>query len=286
MIEQKAYAKINLSLEVIEKRKDGYHEIVSVMQMVDLHDTLLFSPADELSVECDDPALAAEGEGNLVWKAARLLQEHIKESRGARIELHKRIPMSAGLAGGSSDAAATLRGLSQLWGLGMSRSELRLLGATLGSDVPFFMGSPTALVEGRGERVTPLPSPPPGWAVLVCRPYDLPNKTQQLYGNLIRGDMTGGNSTQQLVYAIVQEEFPRSDLLHNAFERAAFTVFEGLEKVCRKMLHTSGRDAHLSGSGPTLFTLFPESQRLKAEALHETLQAEGLRTFLTHMVGR
>jgi 4-diphosphocytidyl-2-C-methyl-D-erythritol kinase len=283
MIQRTAYAKINLCLEVIARRDDGYHNIVSVMQLIDLHDTLTFTHADDLTTECDDPSLA-EGEANLVWRAARLLQESAGVASGARIELQKRIPTSAGLAGGSSDAAATLLGLCELWGLELSKGEMRYLAAQLGSDVPFFLNGPTALVEGRGERVTHLPATLPGWAVLVCQPYDLPNKTQRLYASLKKQDMTDGNTTRQLVHTILQEEFPRADLLHNSFQRAAFAIFGGLDQTAQLMLKSSGRDAHLSGSGPTLYTLFTAAQRSRAQALHDTLKAEGLNTYLTRLI--
>ena len=116
MITRDAYAKLNLSLEVIGQRDDGYHDLISVMQLVDLHDTLTFEMADEITLECDHPILAAEGRNNLVWRAARLLQETARVNKGAKIELQKNIPLAAGLGGGSSDAAATLSGLSELWG--------------------------------------------------------------------------------------------------------------------------------------------------------------------------
>src|SRR5439155_13291328 len=166
MITEKAYAKLNLGLEVTGRRDDGYHEIVSVMKLVDLYDTLAFAPSDgEITVECDNPVLAAEGRSNLVWRAARLLRETARVEKGAVIELRKRIPLASGLGGGSSDAAATLRGLSQLWGKALPKDQMRNLATVLGSDVPFFLEGGTALVEGRGDRVIPLPAPPPGWAV-------------------------------------------------------------------------------------------------------------------------
>ena len=149
-----AYAKINLCLEIIGKREDNYHNIVSVMQLVDLSDMLTFFEGDELTLACDNVRLAEEGDGNLILKTARLLQEAGGVQRGAHIELEKRIPLAAGLGGGSSDAAAALRGLSELWGLRAGREDLMNLAIQLGSDVPFFLAGPTALVEGRGERVT------------------------------------------------------------------------------------------------------------------------------------
>ncbi|MDQ3927993.1 MAG: 4-(cytidine 5'-diphospho)-2-C-methyl-D-erythritol kinase, partial [Chloroflexota bacterium] len=177
MLELPAYAKINLGLEVTGKRPDGYHNLVSIMQLVDLHDTLTFSPADDLRLFSDDPAMLAEGDNNLVLRAAHLLQRTCDVRKGAHITLDKRVPSAAGLGGGSSDAAATLLGLLRLWGLDLPREELSRLGGLLGSDVPFFFAGPTALVEGRGEQVTPLGASPVFYAVLVSQPYDIPGKT-------------------------------------------------------------------------------------------------------------
>ncbi len=281
MITRSAYAKINLSLEVIGKRKeDSYHDVISVMQLLDLHDTLTFSPAGTLTIETDDPLLA-RGESNLVWRVACALQEATGVDTGALIELQKRIPIAAGLGGGSSDAAATLLGLCDLWQLQLSREELLNLASGLGSDVPFFLNGPTALVEGRGERVTRIPSPPSGWVVLVCQPYQMADKTRRLYGSLAPQDMTNGNLTRQLISSILDSEFPTSRLLYNAFERSAYTVFDGLQKTRYKIARASGRDVHLSGSGPTLYVLYHEHEANRAGALHETLLAEGLRAFLT-----
>src|SRR5687767_3929760 len=133
MYQELAYAKINLSLEVLGRRADGYHDVLTVMQLISLHDTLLFEQADTLLLECSHPALASED--NLVWKAARLLQETTGVYNGAHITLHKQIPITAGLGGGSSDAAATLRGLSRLWKLDLRDDEMLYMASLLSSDV-------------------------------------------------------------------------------------------------------------------------------------------------------
>ncbi len=151
----KAYAKINLTLEVLGRREDGYHDIVSILQTIDLHDTLTLEPAQDMALECDQSEL--EGPDNLVLKAAALLREATGCHQGARLKLQKGIPLAAGLGGGSSDAAAALLGLSRLWGLGLSAEKLMPLAAKLGSDVPFFLYGGTAMAQGRGEIVRPLP---------------------------------------------------------------------------------------------------------------------------------
>lgn len=286
MTTRNAYAKLNLSLEVIGRRDDGYHDIVSLMQLVDLHDTLHFTPTEdaEVTVDTEHPVLAAEGKANLVWRAARLLQETLRVKKGARIVIEKRIPLAAGLGGGSSDAAATLLGLAEVWGLSLSAEEMRNLGAILGSDVPFFLGGTTALVEGRGERITLLPPPPPGWAVLVSPPYRIERKTERLYGTLERHDMSKGILTRQLASALRRGEFPAASLQYNAFERVAYRVFEGLDDVRQAIIRAGGDDVRLSGSGPTLYVLFPEAQADKASTLQEELHSQGQRAFLAKLI--
>ncbi len=283
---RQAFAKLNLCLEIIGRREDNYHEITSVIQAIDLSDTLTFAPAEDgvLTLDCDDPALASEGESNLALKAARLLQQAAGITLGAHITLQKCIPLAAGLGGGSSDAAATLLGLSDLWGLRMGKRDLLDMASTLGSDVPFFLEGPTALVEGRGERVTRIPPPPPGWAVLVCPQYDLKDKTKRLYSSLTRADLSEGIVTHRLLAALVAGTFPDSTLLYNAFERVAYDIFDNLATTRQTMIRAGGRDVHLSGSGPTLYTLYPASQQTHARDLHTALQTANLPAYLAQLI--
>lgn len=150
-----APAKLNLFLEVLDRRADGYHEIATLMVPLDWHDELEFAPADDLTLTCDNPALEV-GPSNLVWRAARALQAATGCQAGAAIHLRKRLPWAAGLGGGSSDAAATLLGLNQLWNLGLTPEELRAIAAELGSDVAFFLNGGPAWCTGRGELVAPM----------------------------------------------------------------------------------------------------------------------------------
>ncbi|MBI1992544.1 MAG: 4-(cytidine 5'-diphospho)-2-C-methyl-D-erythritol kinase, partial [Candidatus Omnitrophica bacterium] len=168
MIHLRAPAKLNLSLRVLGKRPDGYHEIETLFERIDLADELTFEDGPrQLTLTCSDPTLSC-GEDNLILKAARLLQATVGASRGARIHLVKRIPVAAGLGGGSSDAATTLMGLSRLWGLELEPPQLRSLAAQLGSDVPFFLSeTPFAIGRGRGELCEPIPQAPVLSHVLV-----------------------------------------------------------------------------------------------------------------------
>src|SRR5579872_277431 len=186
-----AHAKVNLSLEILGCRGDGFHELISVMQTVTLADTLIFRTAREISLTCSDPVL--EGRGNLVYRAATLLREHCRIAAGCAIHLEKRIPHAAGLGGGSSDAATTLLGLSTLWQLSLDCSALTDLAKELGSDVPFFLYGGTALVGGRGERVNRLSRDPELW-YLLANP-GVPVSTRAVFSALPVGHRSNGRRT-------------------------------------------------------------------------------------------
>ena len=188
-----AYAKVNLSLEVLGKRDDGYHEVATVMQTVDLADTLWFSQSDDLEVECEVPGLS--GAQNLVWDAAIALARHAGFEPKGRIEIEKRIPLAAGLGGGSADAAAALRGLNGLWRLDLRFEELGTVAATLGSDVPFLLNGGTALGTGRGDVLQPLEAPAGALVLLVIPAESIARKTPTMYGALTADDFSDGAHT-------------------------------------------------------------------------------------------
>ncbi len=259
-----AYAKINLSLEVLGKRPDGFHEVRSVMQSISLADELTFDRAAALTLECNVRHLA--GEENLVMRAARLLQKVASRHHGARISLKKSIPEAAGLGGASSDAAASLVGLSCLWGIETPATELERLAAGLGSDVPFFLKGGTALVKGRGEVVCPLPDAAPRWVVLVAPMHSLPRKTATLYRLLGSESWSSGERTARLVDAIAEGQPVDEDLLGNAFESVAGDVFPDLAGCRAAMLDAGASAVHISGAGPALFSLFLTEDSAKAVA--------------------
>ena len=246
-----APAKVNLTLEVLGKRSDGYHDIASVMQAISLFDTLTFRPSDEIKVLAEIEDL--ETQDNLVYRAGMLLRETSGVSAGAEIRLDKQIPLAAGLGGGSSDAAATLLGLDRLWSLGLAEAEMKELAAQLGSDVPFFVTGGTALVEGRGERVSNVKTPPTFWLVLAFPDHRLENKTATAYRALSHTDHTDGRRTADLVRQIEACAEIRHDSFFNVFDRVAAQVFPGIDGAWSIMQEASGRPVHLSGAGPTLF---------------------------------
>ncbi|MBM4405408.1 MAG: 4-(cytidine 5'-diphospho)-2-C-methyl-D-erythritol kinase [Chloroflexi bacterium] len=253
MLSLKAYAKINLTLEVLGKRADGFHEIATVMQTIDLADDLTFAEAPDIFVESEAEGIAPEE--NLVLKAAKLLRSRLGVRSGARIGLVKRIPVAAGLGGGSTDAAATLVGLCRLWGRAVPKAELSAMAAELGSDVPFFLTGGTALAEGRGERITVLPPLPEFSLVITKPPIELEKKTARLYGALTPTDYSHGEATHRLLAAMKTKSPLREDLLYNSFERVAVKVFPNFESHRRRFAEAGAKHIHLAGSGPTMFAL-------------------------------
>jgi 4-diphosphocytidyl-2-C-methyl-D-erythritol kinase len=248
-----APAKVNLFLEVLARRSDGYHELASLMAAVSLFDILEFSeaPAPDLRLSCDHPALST-GPDNLVHRAASLLQERYGVKRGASIRLHKRIPMEAGLAGGSSDAAAALAGLSLLWGLGLDRASLAALGAELGSDVGFFFATPAAWCTGRGEVVEPLALRQPLYLVLVSPPFGL--STRAVYKALrVPEQPIDGTAAREAARAGDVPELGRR--LHNRLQDAALALEPEVGRIHEALVRLRPAGALLSGSGSTLFAL-------------------------------
>ena len=270
-----APAKLNLTLEVSGKRPDGYHEIRSVFQTINLCDSLRFQLSQKVTFKSNVPDWTPAK--SLIAKAVSLLQETTGISKGATIEVSKHIPLVSGLAGDSSDAAATLRGLNKLWGLGLSQEKLLELATQLGSDVAFFLYGGTALVEGRGEMVTPLPPLPHRWVVLIVPDVPrLPEKTKQLYASLKTSHYTDGQITQKLITELREGKEPST--LFNTFENVAFARFSKLKVYREHMLKIGAPSVHLAGSGPTLFTLLKDKAR--AEDLYIRCQQQGMETYL------
>ncbi len=248
----RAPAKINLALEILGRRSDGFHEIVSVMQAVGLYDELRVAPAETIRFTCDQSALA--GADNLVVRAARALQAATGCRRGAELRLCKGIPVAAGLGGGSSDAATALVALNRHWRLGLSLVELSRIGATLGADIPFFLTGPTAVVSGRGERVERLPPPPPGWVVLV-RP-DQPLSTAAVYGALGADVYGDGSRARRLAAELRQGRVPDwTTSLTNGLAATAARLCPAIGAIRRRLHDAGARHVQVSGSGSTVFAL-------------------------------
>ena len=272
-----APAKLNLTLEVVAKRPDGYHEIRSVIQTINLCDSLRFHLNQAITLESNTRDWTPEK--SLVSRAVNLLQETTGCTRGATIEVSKRIPLVSGMGGDSSNAAAALRGLNKLWALNLSQEKLLELATRLGSDVAFFLYGGTAVVAGRGEIVTLLPPLPHQWVVLVVPDLPrLPEKTKQLYSSITASHYTDGQITERLAETLREGREFTPSLLFNTFENVAFNRFSRL-KVYRDHIMKLGADnVHLAGSGPTLFTLL--KNKVQAEDLYTRCQNQDMETYL------
>jgi len=254
MVKIKAPAKINLTLEVLGKRPDGFHEIRSVIQAIDLYDTLYIEAGRGFTFQCDLPDWQAEK--SLVNRVLQLLP--LDSKAGAFIRLEKRIPMLSGLGGDSSDAAALLKGLDEFYGFNLSNERLHELAIQLGSDVAFFIDGGTALAEGRGEILKPLSPPPRTWIVVIVPKITVePGKTARMYATLKPINYTEGAITANLVKTLENGGTIGSGLLYNVFEDIVFDMYPRFSYYISGLIRL-GVPVHLSGSGPALFALFQD----------------------------
>ena len=277
MLTLKAPAKINLTLEVLRRLPDGFHEIRSILQTIDLYDTLYIQAGRGISFQCDMQGWSAEK--SLVSKTVALLQEVADCKQGAEIKIEKRIPLMSGLGGDSSDAAALLRGLNDLWGLGLTDAKLAGLAAKLGSDVAFFLHGGTALATGKGEKITPLPPIAPMWLVLVTP--ELPvetGKTGRMYASLKPAHFTDGDITAKVVDALRQGKPFQPAMLFNTFENIAFADFNIRRIYIEHLMKMGALSVHLAGSGPALFTIFQDNAR--AEDIYNKCISQRMKAFL------
>jgi 4-diphosphocytidyl-2-C-methyl-D-erythritol kinase len=274
-----APAKVNLFLEVRARRADGYHEIASLMMAVSLYDTLEFKEeaSADIKLRCHHPTLST-GPDNLVSRAAALLRQRTGCSRGAYIRLWKRIPLAAGLAGGSSDAAAALAGLNRLWCLGLTTAELADLGAELGSDVAFFFATPAAWCTGRGEQVMPWPLGRPLDLVLVWPPVGL--ATADVYrGVTVPDQPLDGEAIRRAAAAGDVEELGRR--LHNRLQPVAERLCPAVAALMGRLQGQEAVGRLMSGSGTCCFALCRDRRQAVAVARQLRHGAEeGLGVFL------
>ncbi|MDQ3809455.1 MAG: 4-(cytidine 5'-diphospho)-2-C-methyl-D-erythritol kinase [Chloroflexota bacterium] len=275
----RCYAKINLSLEVVGRRDDGYHELASIAHTISLADDLRIELADHVATRVEGPRPVQD---SLVTRAAHLLAAASGCRRGARLTLLKRIPASAGLGGGSSDAATTLVGLNELWQTGLDDRALAGLAAQLGSDVPFFLRGGAASIRGRGEELSALPPLAGQWLVLAVLEDSLPDKTGTLYRALCADDFSAGATTAMLEARLRRHEVLVESLLINAFERAARRLFPGLDGTWNDLERLVGRPFHLSGAGPALYAL--AGTRAEARQFARAIQRPGLTSFAARTV--
>ena len=263
-LEIKAYAKINWTLDVLFKREDGYHELRTIYQTVSLHDSLRFGKTSRaIEIVCDDPRVPCD-ETNLVFKAAALLRQATGVSKGARIEIVKRIPVAAGLGGGSSNGAATLLGLVKLWQVEVDERVLNRIAAALGSDVPFFLIGGTALGVGRGEEVSPIEEARSENLLLVNPGFAV--STRDAYEKLSR--LTASKAPSIIPFALTAAKGIRELLLaaRNDLEEVVLDAHPEIAEVKRRLSSLGARHPLMSGSGATVFGVFDNSQLIDKAA--------------------
>jgi len=277
----RALAKINLGLDVLGKQENGYHTVRMVMQTIYLYDEVRLNRRKEPGVEIvtNLPYLPT-GEGNIAYKAARLLQDEFDIKEGVRISLKKHIPVAAGLAGGSSNAAAVLFGMNRMFGLGLSMDELMERGVKIGADVPYCIMRGTALAEGIGEKLTKLP-PMPFCYVLIGKP-GINVSTKFVYGNLDLKKIEYHPDIDGIRQAIEQKDLKGiASRMGNVLELVTCPAYPVIDDIKNLMIREGALNAMMSGSGPTVFGLFEDKDT--AQKAYETLRDSGLtrQTFLT-----
>lgn len=273
-LQLKAYGKINLGLDVIRKRPDGYHDLDMIMQMVDVYDDVIIEKkAGEEIVVKADAAVLSNGKDNLAYMAAKMLFDEFGIKSGVEITIHKRIPIAGGMAGGSSDCATTLIGINEMFNLGLSKQQLMERGVKLGADVPYCVLGGTAIARGIGEVLTSLPTPPQCHVIIAKPPISV--STAYVYGHIRPDEITKRPDIEQMTLAIKEQDLNKlSDLLYNVMEEVTVSEYPVIEKLKSIMLENGALNSIMSGSGPTVFGLFDD--REKAQAAMKALDSKEL----------
>ncbi len=262
MIIEKAPAKINLALDVINKRDDGYHNLKMVMTTIDLYDRITFEKIDENKIILNsNKHYLPNDDKNLAYKAAKLIKENYKIDKGIKIYIDKNIPVAAGLAGGSSDAAATIRALNKMFKLEMNLSDMINIGEKIGSDVPFCIYNKTAIAEGRGEILTPIRKVPKCWVVLVKPKFGV--STKEIFGNVNYLDIFHPNVEQVISSLNNQDYYQLCSMIGNSLENVTFKLYPEVQEIKKKLLLLGVDAALMSGSGPTVFGFVKKEKKAK-----------------------
>lgn len=276
-------AKINWTMDVLGKRNDGYHEVRTILQTIALSDTVTVSPADDIEIvvtgETGD-LLDQPQEDNLAYQAASALREDAGISFGARIELHKRIPVATGLGGGSSNAAATLRALRTIWRLSLTDADLARIGTQLGSDVPFFLTGGTALGSARGDEITPLSDVAKQRLVVAWSSDAQPDKTTKMYSALESSDFVDDATSARFIKSLERGAVLGDADLSNVFDSVVNRVDPAAGQALADA-HAFGTP-HLAGSGPAFFLLLAPTAA--PEPMVKGLAKTGLTTIETHTI--
>ncbi|MDG5789977.1 4-(cytidine 5'-diphospho)-2-C-methyl-D-erythritol kinase [Evansella sp. AB-P1] len=278
----KAPAKINLTLDVVRKRDDGYHDVEMIMTTVDLADRIKLVSLDEDQIIVDvTKGYVPSNENNLAYIAARELKDRLGIKQGVSIFIDKQIPVSAGLAGGSTDAAAVLRGLNDMWELGLSIEELADIGLSIGSDVPFCVHGGTAIARGRGELLEFLPTPPPCWVILVKPSVGV--STKDIYERLNVSELKHPD-TEGMVNAITNQDFNGvCSRLENVMEKVTFELHPKVEILKERLIQYGADGVVMSGSGPTIFAITQNEHR--AIRLYNSLKGFMEEVYVVRLLG-
>ena len=273
-IELKAYGKINLGLDVIRKRPDGYHDLDMIMQMVDVYDDIVITKNKTGKIEVKtDTAVLSNGKDNLAYMAAKMLMDEFKIKDGVNIYINKRIPIAGGMAGGSSDCATTLMGINQLFELGLSKEELMERGVKLGADVPYCVLGGTAIARGIGEVLTPLPAPA-DCHVIIAKPT-VSVSTAYVYGHIKPLEITKRPDIEAMAQSIKDGDLKKmASLIYNVMEDVTVGEYPIISEIKQVMLDNGALNSIMSGSGPTVFGLFDDKE--KAQQCVKTLEEKGL----------
>ena len=273
-IELKAYGKINLGLDVIRKRPDGYHDLDMIMQMVDVYDDIVITKNKTGKIEVKtDTAVLSNGKDNLAYMAAKMLMDEFKIKDGVNIYINKRIPIAGGMAGGSSDCATTLMGINQLFELGLSKEELMEIGVTLGADVPYCVLGGTAIARGIGEVLTPLPAPADCHVIIAKPPVSV--STAYVYGHIKPLEITKRPDIEAMAQSIKDGDLKKmASLIYNVMEDVTVGEYPIISEIKQVMLDNGALNSIMSGSGPTVFGLFDDKE--KAQQCVKTLEEKGL----------
>lgn len=283
MLQRNAYAKINLGLDVLGRREDNYHEVRMIMQTLQLHDTITLKqiPEDQIRLHTDLASLP-EDKNNLAYQAAALMKETYRIPSGIEIHLTKRIPVAAGMAGGSSDCAAVLMGINELFHLSLGKQELMQLGVRLGADVPYCILGGAALSEGIGEILTPLPPLPPCYVVIAKPP--IPVSTGHVYQTLDRQTLVSHPDIDGILHAVKHQDLAEmGNLLENILETVTISEYPVIEDLKTLMKEHGALGALMSGSGPTVFGLFDTREKACTAKLACETQYQEYETALTEL---
>ncbi|WP_430884161.1 4-(cytidine 5'-diphospho)-2-C-methyl-D-erythritol kinase [Fusibacter sp. JL216-2] len=277
----RAYAKINLTLDVTGKRENGYHDVRMVMQQIDLHDTVILTKLESgIELETNSAFLPTD-ESNIAWKAAQAVSEHVGRNLGVKIYIDKKIPVAAGLAGGSTDAAAVIRGLNKLYHLGLSLETMMKIGVTIGADVPFCIMGGTAIAEGIGEELTKIEPEKSLWMVLSKPGVGV--STKRIYTALDYKKINNHPETESMIEAVKCGDIGEiSLLLGNVLEPVTLSLYPSVGSLKSKMKEYGACGSLMSGSGPSVFGLFKSYE--KACTAAKRLKRVYKQTFVTKTI--